>query len=134
MYIIPKNNDMADKIAKQSVDMYCIGPKIFFGVWKRHLKKELQDWEAKEMAAIRRKLPGQEEAKKLIKSSPKNSWSNLTFPRFVVKIFSRKRNKIINGAFITTKKNLLAPVIALNYNVIGIVSLSFSIFSTATYR
>lgn len=43
-------NDLTD-----GADMYFIGSEFFFDVSKRQLKKELQDWEAKEIVLHWRK-------------------------------------------------------------------------------
>lgn len=51
--------------------MYLIGPEPYFDVSKRQLKKEVQDWEAKEMPSLWRKVIRQTEANKFINCLPK---------------------------------------------------------------
>lgn len=44
--------DIADELAQEDADLHLIVPEPFFGAPKYQLKKELQDWGAKEMTLL----------------------------------------------------------------------------------
>lgn len=56
--------DMVDELPKLTADIHFIAQDLFLGITKHQFKKELQDWEPKEMVSLSRKTVGQTQSKK----------------------------------------------------------------------